>query len=77
MRLNDKTRAQLYKSVFDTPDGRVVLADILTKAFVFRPMPGPEHESARILALHIMSFVGYDKERFPEYMVETEREISR
>ena len=74
-RLTVKQKADLYKVVFDTPDGRKVLADINIQCKVFEACNSDLEEGARRAALYISQFVAHPAERFPEWMRETEKDL--
>lgn len=76
-RYDDVARSSDYKSVFEgTPEGRRVLADIMSKADVFNPimdtdpMSAARKEGARALALHIGSFVAFEKKHWGDIVRE-------
>lgn len=75
---SDAQRSSDYKSVFEgSAEGRRVLADIMAKACVFSPVAtldpiaSARIEGARQLALHIGSFVAFDKRHWTEIVRET------
>lgn len=75
---SDQQRQADYKDVFGSVEGKRVLADIMAKASVFAPImtvdpiAAARIEGARALALHIGSFVAFDK----KHWADTVREVN-
>lgn len=77
--LNEKGReeelANLYKNLFSTPEGELVLEDIKMKGYFYAPTPLGEHgqrcEGMRQVILSIFSQLNYEKPP-PEDNMESE-----
>jgi hypothetical protein len=71
---NPYRRSAMYRSVFDTPEGRAVLEDICRHNFVFRttyvmgsdPTKVAFNEGKRHTALSILRFINKSPEEFLE-----------
>lgn len=78
---SDAQRAQDYKDVFNSPQGRRVLADLMAAARVFTPIHTTDpltlafHQGERNLALRIATFMAYRPEDFVEHAIDLTREL--
>ncbi len=56
---NRRTLGDAYKSVFSTPEGQLVLDDLLFHGKVLEAASGETEEGMRRLALHILSMINW------------------
>lgn len=65
MELSEEKLAQIYKNVFSTPEGQLLLEDLKQRSFFYSPIPlgepGQRAEGARSVVLHIETQINYEK----------------
>lgn len=81
---DQKAYLTLYKNVFETPEGQLVLHDICKRWYVYRPTVSKENkgmedilirEGMRNAALDLLSKVNYDLTKLPENMAKNSLEV--
>lgn len=73
--LNEEQVAQIYKNVFNTPEGKLVLQDLKNRGYYYIPLPlgqaGDRAEGIRMGVIHIETQINYEKEEKPDDLFRT------